>query len=166
MNPKTIAIHARENGMNTYDSVQEAANFGFKKVLEETKADDLILFLEDDIIFSAYFLKKLHSLRIAHDTGFITFYLPGSEYGAPVIDPARFYGTQCVLFPRKSIEEIVNNYDDIKSRIPPGYDIRWSRFLAERGYKLYGTDYSYVQHLQAPSRLHGHSSHVSNSFLA
>jgi hypothetical protein len=98
------------------------------------------------------------------DAGLLTLYLPGNEYGSTVIDPHKFYGTQCVLFPRRPLQEIVTNWDEIKRRIPPGYDIRWSRFLGERGYKLYGTEHSYVQHLRTVSRLHGHSSHVSNKF--
>jgi GT2 family glycosyltransferase len=166
LDPRAIHIHGKEAGMNTYDSVQEAVHFGLRVSLEETSPSDLVLFIEDDILFSTHFLKTLRSLEVKPDTGFITLYRPGSEYGAPVIDPNHFYGTQCVLFPRQPIEEIVTNWDDIKSRIPPGYDIRWSRFLGERGYKLYSTDYSYVQHLQGKSRLHGHGSHVSHTFRA
>jgi hypothetical protein len=163
--PRSIYIHSKEDGMDIYNSVQEAVHFGFLKILEETKSDDLILFLEDDIIFSVHFIEKLRALEIKPDAGLITLYLPGNEYSSTVIDPHGFYGTQCVLFPRRSIEEIVNNWADIKTRIPPGYDIRWSRFLAERGYKLYSTDNSYVQHQQAISRLHGHTTHMSNKFL-
>jgi hypothetical protein len=48
----------------------------------------------------------------------------------------------------------------------PGYDIRWSRFLAHRGYVLYGADSSYAQHLPRKSRLHDHShNHISNRFI-
>lgn len=166
LDPRSIHIHSQEAGLSAYDSVQEAVHFGFQRTLEESNARDLILFLEDDIVFSTGFLEKLHSIQMMPDTGFITLYSPGDEYGSLVIDPNRFYGTQCVLFPRKAVEDITINWGDIKSRIPPGYDIRWSRFLSERGYKLYGTDYSYVQHLQGASRLHGHSSHISNRFVA
>ncbi|HEV2801614.1 MAG TPA: hypothetical protein VGW12_14005 [Pyrinomonadaceae bacterium] len=162
--PKSVYVHAREEGMSTYDSVQEAVHFAFQRVLEETREGDRILFLEDDIIFSKRFNEKLRTLSVNPDTGLLTLYLPGNEYGSTVIDPNRFYGTQCVLFPRRPLREIVANWEEIKRRIPPGYDIRWSRFLGERGYKLYGTEYSYVQHLQTVSRLHGHSSHVSNKF--
>ncbi len=165
LNPKSVYVHSKESGMSVYDSVQEAVDFGFKKAIEETSVNDLILFMEDDIIFSSRFLGELHSIEIRPDAGFISFYLPGNEYGSLEIDAHSFYGTQCVLFPRKAVEEITVNWGDIKSRIYPGYDIRWSRFLGERGYKLYGTAYSYVQHLQSTSRLHGHSSHVSNRFL-
>ncbi|MDQ1613879.1 MAG: hypothetical protein QOG00_3810 [Pyrinomonadaceae bacterium] len=162
--PAAVYVHAREEGMSTYDSVQEAVHFAFQRVLEETREGDRILFIEDDIIFSKRFNEKLRTLRVNPDTGLLTLYLPGNEYGSTVIDPHKFYGTQCVLFPRRPLQEIVANWDEIKRRIPPGYDIRWSRFLGERGYKLYGTEHSYVQHLQTVSRLHGHSSHISNKF--
>jgi hypothetical protein len=144
--------------------VQEAVHFAFQRVLEETREGDRILFVEDDIVFSKRFNEKLRTLNLNPDTGLFTLYLPGNEYGSTVIDPRRFYGTQCVLFPRRPLQEIVANWDEIKRRIPPGYDIRWSRFLGERGYKLYGTERSYVQHLQTVSRLHGESSHVSHKF--
>jgi GT2 family glycosyltransferase len=162
--PASVYVHAREAGMSTYDSVQEAVHFAFQRVIEETREGDRILFIEDDIIFSKRFNEKLRSLRIDPDTGLFTLYLPGNEYGSTVIDPHKFYGTQCVLFPRRPLQEIVANWDEIKRRIPPGYDIRWSRFLGERGYKLYGTEHSYVQHLQTVSRLHGQASHVSHKF--
>jgi GT2 family glycosyltransferase len=162
--PAAVYVHAREEGLSTYDSVQEAVHFAFQRVLEETREGDHVLFIEDDIIFSKRFNEKLRSLCINPDTGLLTLYLPGNEYGSTVIDPHKFYGTQCVLFPRRPLQEIVANWDEIKRRIPPGYDIRWSRFLGERGYKLYGTEHSYVQHLQAESRLHGHASHVSHKF--
>ena len=151
--------------MGIYDSVQEAVDFAFNRALEETANDDLILFMEDDIVFSSRFLQELLSMPIEPDTGFVSLYAPGSEYGSHEIRPDQFYGTQCVLFPRRSIQEIVQNWIEIKTRIPPGYDIRWSRFLGERGYKLYCTNRSYVQHLQSRSRLHNSSSHVSNSFV-
>ena len=165
LDPRSLRVHGKEPGMKIYDSVQEAVHFGLTAALEETKPGDLVLFVEDDVVFSPRFLEALRSIEVKPDTGFITLYLPGNEYASTTIDPNKFYGTQCVLFPREPVEEIVANWDDIKHRIPPGYDIRWSRFLGERGYKLYSTDYSYVQHLQSKSRLHGSGSHVSNSFV-
>lgn len=163
--PLSVHMHARECGKNFYDSVQEAVHFAFLRALEETKSDDHILFIEDDIIFSKYFLDTLNNIRPAPDTGLVTLYLPGNEYGSTTIAADKFYGTQCVLFPRKPLREITENWDNIKARIPPGYDIRWSRFLNERGYKLYSTEFSCVQHLQTTSRLHGHASHISNKYL-
>ena len=165
LDPRSVHIHPRERDMGVYDSVQEAVDFAFNRAIEETVAGDLILFIEDDIVFSARFLQELLSMQIKPDTGFVSLYSPGHEYGGNEIDPDRFYGTQCVLFPRRSVQEIADNWIAIKTRIPPGYDIRWSRFLGERGYKLYCTRRSYVQHLQSTSRLHNDSSHVSNSFV-
>ena len=162
--PHSVHAHARECGKNFYDSVQDAVHFAFLRALDETKSDDLILFIEDDIIFSKYFLDELRKIRLTQATGLVTLYLPGNEYGSTRVAAEKFYGTQCVLFPRKSLAEITENWDDIKARIPPGYDIRWSRFLAERGYELRCTEFSCVQHLQSTSRLHGHATHVSNRF--
>jgi hypothetical protein len=48
---------------------------------------------------------------------------------------------------------------------PPGYDIRWSSYLAAQGYPLYATERSYVQHLSTLSRLHGHGTHASRCFV-
>src|SRR5207302_4119707 len=79
---------------------------------------------------------------------FVTFYTPDDEYGGTLIDPERFYGTQCLLLPRRSVAELVEAYDVIEATIRPGYDIRWSRFLASRGHRLYATERSYVQHLE------------------
>ena len=163
--PRAVHVHPREPGMSVYDSVQEAASFAMEKALEESPQDTMILFMEDDIRFSKLFVEKLNSLDVAPDTGFVTFYLPGDEYGSITIDPSRFYGTQCLVFPRHAVSEIVEHREYMRSAFYPGYDIRWSRFLAERGYRLYATDRSYVQHLAAISRLNGYSSHVSNRFV-
>jgi GT2 family glycosyltransferase len=165
LDPRAVFVHPREPGESFYDSVQEAAGFALAKALEETREGDLILFLEDDIRFSPKFLERLRRAELAPDAGLLTLYLPGGGYGSSVIDPEKFYGTQCVLFPRARVEEIVANWADIKRRIPPGYDIRWSRFLAERGYRLYAAEASYVQHLESVSRLHGHPNHVSQSYV-
>lgn len=165
LDPRAVFVHPREPGESFYDSVQEAAGFALAKALGETREGDLVLFLEDDIRFSPKFLARLRAAELAPDAGLLTFYLPGRGYGSNVIAPEKFYGTQCVLFPRERVREIVENWADIKRRIPPGYDIRWSRFLAERGYKLYAAEASYVQHLESVSRLHGHPNHVSQSYL-
>ena len=166
LDPRAVFVHPREPGVSVYDSVQEAAGFALAKALEETREGDLVLFLEDDVRFSVKFPARLRAVReLASDAGFLTFYLPGRGYGSAVVPPEKFYGTQCVLFPRPRVAEIVSNWADIKRRLPPGYDIRWSRFLAERGYRLYAAEASYVQHLESVSRLHGHTNHVSQAFV-
>jgi hypothetical protein len=122
--------------------------------------------MEDDITFSSQFLRRLGQVNTTAGFGFLTFYLPGDGFGAqPEFDPNRFYGTQCVLFPRESIELLVRERDEMHSHFPPGYDIRWSRFLAAKGYALHATEHSYVQHLSTLSRLHGEGTHVSNRFV-
>jgi GT2 family glycosyltransferase len=165
LNPRSIHVHPREANMSVYDSVQEATNFSLAHVLAETKPHDLILFLEDDIRFSKNFLDELYRLPVAPDTGFVTLYLPGDGYGGRVVNRDQFYGTQCILFPRWSVEELVRDFEYIKDNFMPGYDIRWSRYLAECGYTIYCTERSLVQHMGSVSRLHGHDSHVSNCFV-
>jgi hypothetical protein len=165
--PRAVYVHPREPGMSPYDSVQEAANFALARALEEAGPDDYILFMEDDIYFSSRFTAKLNSIYLGPETGFVTLYHPGDGYGFHIVNPEHFYGTQCLMFTRRAVEEIVRDRDYMMANFWPGYDIRWSRFLASRGYVLYCTDRSYVQHVQSPSRLHGHASvHVSRQFVA
>lgn len=70
-----------------------------------------------------------------------------------------------MLFTFKAVQEIVENLPQMMTNFMPGYDIRWSRFLAHRGYVLYCTDHSFVQHLPGTSRLHGSGTHMSHRFL-
>jgi hypothetical protein len=165
MNPAAVYIHPREAAMKLYDSVQEAANRALELALQDSSEEDYILFLEDDIAFSSHFAEKVINSYLGPETGFLTLYTPGDEYGFHIVEPSRFYGTQCLLFTRKAVEEIVLNRNYMMANFPPGYDIRWSRFLAHKDYVLYCTDYSYVQHLPSISRLHGQGSHTSNRFL-
>jgi hypothetical protein len=165
LNPAAVYVHPLERGMSVYDSVQEVANIALQRALEAADTEGYILFLEDDIAFSSQFASKVADTYLGPETGFLTFYLPGDGYGFHIIDPSRFYGTQCVLFTRKAVEEIVNNTTDMMSNFMPGYDIRWSRFLAQRGFVLYSTEFSYVQHLPRTSRLHGGSTHMSHRFI-
>src|SRR3979411_772616 len=152
--------------MSAYDSVQEAANAALKLALQHAAPDDYILFLEDDVAFSSRFVDKATNTYLGPETGFLTLYTPGDEYGFLLAEPGRFYGSQCLLFTRKAVEEIVLNVSFMMASFMPGYDIRWSRFLGARGYVLYCTDFSYVQHLPRKSRLHDHSgNHISNRFV-
>lgn len=164
--PRAVFVHPREPGMTAYDSVQEAANFALARALAEAGPDDYVLFMEDDIYFAAGFTEKLHSIYLGPETGFVTLYQPGDGYGFHILDPERFYGTQCLMFTRRAAAEIVEHRDFMMANFWPGYDIRWSRFLASRGYVLYCADRSYVQHVQSSSRLHGHASvHVAHGFV-
>jgi hypothetical protein len=165
MKPGAVYVHAPEPGLSAYDSVQAAANLALEWGLRNAAADDYLLFIEDDIVFSSHFPRTVTTTYLGPETGFLTLYLPDNGYGRGVIDPEHFYGTQCVLFTRKAAEEIVTGRDEMMTKFMPGYDIRWSRFLAHKGYVLYSFDRSYVQHLPGHSRLHGGGSHVSRRFL-
>jgi hypothetical protein len=162
--PTAVYIHPREAHMSNYDSVQEAANVALGFALQHSHEGDYILFMEDDIVFSSLFPEKATNTYLGPETGFLTLYMPGSGYGFHIINPSEFYGTQCLLFTRKAVEEIVHGRDEMMTNFRPGYDIRWSRFLAHKGYVLYCPDRSYVQHQPGLSRLHQQSSHVSNCF--
>jgi GT2 family glycosyltransferase len=165
LEPRKVIIHPPYPGMSLYDSVQDAADFALATALEETDLYCQCLFMEDDIEFSSHFLERLNAVRAGDGCGFVTFYLPGHGFGSTEFDAGRFYGTQCVLFPRHSLELLVRDRFEMNTQFPPGYDIRWSRYLASKGYKLYATDRSYVQHVSDESRLHGHRTHVSHCFL-
>src|SRR5262249_55511766 len=93
MSPLGVYVHPGENDMSPYDSVQEAANLALEVVLRESAADDYILFLEDDIVFSSYFPEKVTNTYLGPETGFLTLYLPGNGYGNHIVDPSCFFGT-------------------------------------------------------------------------
>lgn len=162
--PAAVYVHPREARMSVYDSVQEAANEALGHALQHSHEDDYILFMEDDIVFSSLFPEKATNTYLGPETGFLTLYMPGNGYGFHIINPSHFYGTQCLLFTRKAAEEIVRGRDEMMANFLPGYDIRWSRFLAHKGYLLYCQERSYVQHQPGLSRLHHQVSHVSNCF--
>jgi hypothetical protein len=155
--PVAVYIHAKEPGLTSYDSVQTGIKTVLERALQETTEEDSILFLEDDVVFSSRFLEILQTLKMPHDAGFMSLYQPGAGYGSHIIDPNGFYGTQSVLFPRRVVQELVDHWDVLIRNFLPGYDIRWSRFLASRGYRLYCTDRSYVQHIGKDSALHARS---------
>jgi hypothetical protein len=163
--PKLVQIHSRPYGVSLYDSVQDAAQCALTTVIEESGLECNCLFLEDDVVFSSKFAGRLGAARLAEGDGFLTFYLPGDGFGSQEIVPERFYGTQCLLFSREAVELLAREREEMWARFPPGYDIRWSRFLASKGYKLYATERSYVQHLSTESRLHSGATHASNSFI-
>jgi GT2 family glycosyltransferase len=165
LDPGVVAIHPPQASMNFYESVQDAADFALSTALEQGDEESFYLFLEDDIVFSSRFSDRLGQVRWDDEFGFLTFYLPGDGFGGCQIDPNRFYGTQCVLFPRNSVEKVVSGKSEMHAAFLPGYDIRWSRYLAAKGYPLYATERSYVQHLSTFSRLHGHGTHASRCFV-
>ncbi len=164
--PRSVFIHSRLAGASQYDSVQDGACFALQCALQETGSRSAILFIEDDVVFSSHFPEALRSAPRDESVGFFTFYLPGMGFGGDPVPSERFYGTQCVLFPRSSVELLIENYAQVSTEFPPGYDIRWSRFLAAQGRQIRAPVSSYVQHLGVVSRLHGNrGSHQSACFL-
>lgn len=165
LRPKAVYIHPPEPDMEVYYSVQEAATWGLARALEEYPEEAAFLFMEDDIILSSRFSEIVGELKLSSQTGFVSLYLPGDGYGCEHIRPEDFYGTQCLLFPRKSVEILTDHWEQIKSLFPPGYDLRWARFLASKGLRPEAAPHSYVQHAGAVSRLHGSRSHKSEVFV-
>jgi hypothetical protein len=165
LEPEAVYIHPREGDGSDYDSVQHAANLALALALSAAETDDYILFLEDDLLFSSQFAEKVSNTYLGPETGFFTLYLPGDGYGSDVVQPSRFYGSQCLLFTRAAAGAIVAGREEMMARFPPGYDIRWSRFLAHKNFVLYAASHSFVQHQPGLSRLHGHASHMSNRFV-
>jgi len=165
LEPRTVAIHPPQTSMNFYESVQDAAHFALSTALEEGDQYSHYLFLEDDIVFSSRFMDRLGQVGWENGYGFMTFYLPGDGFGGEDVNPGSFYGTQCVLFPGPALERLVRDRTEMHRQFPPGYDIRWSRYLASKGYSLHATEHSYVQHVSKSSRLHGTGTHTSNRFI-
>ena len=150
-----------------YNSVQQGTNFLLEHALKYAKKEKAhyVLFLEDDIEISNRINEVLSDPKVEADCGFLSLYGPANSW--PWVIPVNsFYGTQAILFPIKSLEHMMNHRDEMMG-YRPGYDIRWSRFLRDKGYQMYCTDPHYVQHIQGASRLHqGVSSvHTSNKFI-
>jgi hypothetical protein len=101
--PSAVYVHPREVNMSTYDSVQEAGNLALALALQHSEHDEYILFLEDDIVFSSHFPEKATNTYLGPETGFLTLYMPGNGYGFHIINPSKFYGTQCLLFTRRAV---------------------------------------------------------------
>jgi GR25 family glycosyltransferase involved in LPS biosynthesis len=174
LNPRLVTIHPKLEGECFADSVQDAAFFSLKQALTSAMDTEThVLFMEDDIIFSPQFGKAIKEANYSPDIAFYTFYQPGNGYSYDTEtgrihenSDGRFYGTQCIMFPNESVHLILNNREDMESRHPGGYDLRWSRCLTLDHAKVGWTSkQSYVQHCGTVSRI-GSMQHVSNNFVA
>lgn len=134
--------------------------------------DEMMLFLEDDIIFSSKFTYILQRLSFKEKTGLITLYSPYHEY-LPIktnglvhtIRPEHFYGNQAVLFFKKTLEIMSVNAEKMDA-FPKWYDRKWAHFFKEIGYNILATNNSYVQHAGNVSRLRKDSrTHTSYKFI-
>jgi Methyltransferase domain len=160
--PAVVAVHSRVPDVTERASVNDAAFAVLASGIAEIGGREYLLFVEDDVLFSERFIPFLSRLRLERDTGFYTLYQPFSGYGSALVEPRRFFGTQCLLFPTDAVAEILKDRHE-KPAAALTYDLHWSRILASCGYRLYGALESYVQHIDAPSR-YGSGSHRSETF--
>lgn len=159
-----VTFHPRLPDVSDYESAQDAAWFALRQSVENrSPRTEAILWLEDDIVFADDFMEMLRDLVLPKDCGFFNLYQPGRGHGYPTIDPNRFYGTQALLFPLKVAEVLNTDRDWVLKTWPPGWDIQWSRAVANYGLKIYSTKRSFVQH-QGVSHLHPTRFHFSEVF--
>jgi hypothetical protein len=170
LRPRSVIIHTKPLELSDGDSVNHAAFFCLQQaLLHQRSGETHVLFLEDDIIFSSQFAKGVYEANFTSDAAFYTFYQPHDGYGSEIISTEKihngyFYGTQCIMFPTWTVVELVNHQGEIEKTYPPGYDLRWSRFLNHRGLVAYTSEVSYVQHIGVNSRL-GCMNHTSKRFI-
>jgi len=169
LGPRDIAVHGPVHGMSQGDSVQDAAFAALSLAVRHLRDDERgVLFVEDDIIISSELPARVADLSIDPDAAFYTFYQPGDGYGGgaiptSIVQSGRFFGTQCILLPTTSARLILDHRAEIERDHPPGYDLRWTRFLVGRGRVAYSSERSLVQHIGVESRL-GCMTHRSNTF--
>lgn len=172
LTPRAVHIHPRLESSETdpfsndniaYGSIEDAAFLALRMGAAET--EPFVMFMEDDIAFSSKFETVLEGEVFDTSAGFYSLYQPGTGYGEGEIDATGFFGTQCVLFPKEAAKLLADNSQEVIRNFRPGYDIRWSRFLASRGLKVYAMNRSYVQHIGTHSRM-GHYVHTSEIFEA
>ena len=158
LRPRLVEIHPSERWRPAWLSVQDAAARALQLGLDQIEEGGFVLFVEDDIVFSSQFSQVLRELIVKPDTGFVTLFQPRSRYPSLVVSPRLFYGTQCILFPYKPLKDLVETWPKISHWVrmqwgfKSGYDIVWANYLASRGYKLYRTEFSCVQHIGICSR--------------
>lgn len=171
LRPRCVTIHSKAHGLSDGDSVQHGAFFALQHALNMLNdGEQYVMFLEDDIVFSSRFLWALNDANLTQDMAFYTLYQPFNGYGdtdtisSDKIHGGFFFGTQCMVFPVKTVELLLKHQLEIERTYPPGYDLRWSRFLDHRGKVAYTARKSYVQHIGTNSRL-GCMAHVSSNFV-
>ena len=133
--------------------------------------DEFMLYLEDDISFSSKFCEVLRKIKIPQDAGIVTFYSINEGYGPinryfmyEVQNPC-LVGAQALLLPKQIVELCARSGQDMAKLNLAGWEMKFTAFVKNSGYKLYATYYSYVQH-QLTSRLHPSNwLHISNRFI-
>ena len=137
------------------------------------EADDLFLFMEDDVSFNRWIRHNLGRWRPLADRSsgdpfFGTLYnpntapaaSPGDAANEVVGDPRAFYGTQGIVLSVTTARAILEHWDDVRG-LP---DIRMSR-LAARWSPIWFHRPSLVQHRPVPS-MWGGVAHSAVDFSA
>jgi hypothetical protein len=123
------------------------------------EADDLVLYLEDDLAFNRWLRHNLeHWVPLADrrpgDPFFGSLYNPNivpptaptDRDAATVVDPRRFYGSQAMLLSVTTARTILDQWDDATGPL----DLRVSRLAARRS-PIWFHRPSLVQHLPVTS---------------
>jgi hypothetical protein len=153
LRPAAAHIHPRLSEGTDKDSVNDAAFFAIAAGLHEMRDREFLLFLEDDTVFSSEFIPFLSQLQLMPDVALYTLYQPDRGYGSEVVDPSRFIGTQCVLFPKWAVSMLLAHREEMEQRFNPNYDVRWGGFFGSRGLEVRASPRSFVQHIGIPSRM-------------
>jgi hypothetical protein len=120
---------------------------------------DYLLFLEDDVVFNRHLRHNLIRWKRLNGVHLASLYRPQhvlgyqTEFNADVADPQTVYGSQAFLLSRKSVQYILDHYDEGEGM----QDIRFSRLAARLG-PIYYHAPSLVQHVGKVSMWTGNDS--------
>ena len=147
--------------------------------LNYSNPEENIIYIEDDVIFSSKFPEAVKGVseHLEDKCDFITLYSPTlrgtnsydtsrkitangytTKDGIPsydlvhAIDGNHFYGTPCVSFNRKVLMQLREEWEraDTLGRV---WDHKWGKFMNLKGYRMYATRKSYVQHQSGYSNI-------------
>ncbi len=156
-------------GLSVFDRVCAVGMAALRSSLYNPVNWDYILYMEGDIVLSRHFDTYWNAIQVPENLGLLTFYTPGYEYESPnrninsiiyQFPGQRFYGIQCVLFPRDIVEDIVKNESSLVNLYQGYNDIRWKEYLLAKGRDFWCTGRSMAQHIgldrphRAPSNPH------------
>ncbi|MBM08020.1 MAG: hypothetical protein CMF69_00350 [Magnetovibrio sp.] len=156
--------HITDNRKPNYYRVQMIMTKDFPEWALEY-SDGPIIFMEDDIEFSSQFGKAIKECSSFVQEGladFITLY-SSREYSLnkrlksyKFLQPFNgydYYGNLCVVFSRKVLESLKKNKHKVRDVCPNCWDVRWGRYMHDKGFKMYVTRTRYVKHLAGLSAL-------------
>jgi hypothetical protein len=166
-NTSKFSLYEHKYDVDNFVNICDVAMRGLKDSLVYDYGG--ILYMEGDIVLSSRLAYIWGQIELDDKLGLLTFYLPGHEYESVYKDRnkvmypfpgERFYGIQCVYFPRDIVEDLVQNEHELLATFPGYNDIRWKEFLLTRNRTFWCTSHSYAQHIgfdkphKAPSNPH------------